>query len=690
MGKEAYFEQDIKARAKEIENPEDVLCIGSLTLTPYSSAARATMLTQHLVQALVPNNPEVPAVSTTHEHMFGEFSHSFKKTTNKFKVYKKIDKHPGYVYTLVVYDSKNNRYDIINRTEAKNLAESYGYKIDNDCIDSFKEGDIIPKNTMLYKSPCIDEHQNYMYGVNAKVVYVVSQETIEDAIVVSESFANKLSTTKVETCTVPFNDNDIMLNLYGNNNEYKSFPDIGEKTKKSIICGVRRRNKLYDQINLKNSNLKKIFPNDDIIQKLGSYTITDIDIWSNKSYDEIPDLPAYSQVKRYYKQILDYYQNIYDILGEIIDGDNDYSDELSRLYAKARDYLNPNCKFIDEDKMFSNMIIEFTMIKSEKLIKGCKLSGRYGNKSVISEVIPDEEMGITEDGIIPDVRIDALGILGRLNSGQCVEQELNWIAEIVRHNMEAETSDKGKLKLLFKFLDLVNKEESKQLKTYLDDLEKSDGKEAIHDFIQEIIDDRIYITQNPMQPITGDGLKELYDTYSPTKTKLIYKDEDGNEYKTLRSVIVADEYILRLKQEPKTKFSVRSKSMINPRSFLPIKSTKAAKSKSIFPDQSNRIGEQELNILLLENDPDAINTFYKSYSTSIEDRRALDLFESDPSKGHIINNKLGKSIPGDMTDAYLKAMGRKLTVEYDESEDMNDDSVDIDIPELPNYIKKLY
>lgn len=685
MSNKAYFAKEVKQRMKELDNPEDILCIGLTSLASYSSSARSSMLTQHLVQALVPNNPEVPAVSTSYEHMFGKFSTSYKTTDSKLKVIKKIKKHDDYVYTLLVYDPKHDMYDIIERHEVKNMAENYGYRYNNEVIDSYDEGDTIPKNTTLYKSPCIDENENFMYGVNAKVVYVVSQETIEDAVVISESFANKLSTTKVDTCEIPFNDNDIFLNLYGDNDNYKCFPDVGEKTKKSIICATRRKNKIMDQLNLKNSNLKKIFPNDDVFQVLDNYRIVDIDIWSNKSYDEIPDIPAYEQVKKYYKRMIDYYTEIYDAFGKLIDGKCKYTKELSRLYAKARDFLDPSCKYADEDKMFSNMVIEFTMMKSEKLRRGCKLCGRFGNKSVISKVIPDEEMGISEDGIVPDIRMDALGVVGRLNSGQCIEQELNWIADKVKNEMKKHNNTKKQLSILMKFIKMINKEEYEKLKEYIENKSSDELKE----FINSILTDRIYMIQSPINCVSGDDLFELYKEFEPEKTTITYKDENGMEYKTIRPLIIADEYILRLKQDPITKFSVRSKSMINPRTFLPIKSTKASKHKIIYSDQSNKIGEQELNILMLGNQPEAIDFFYRSHSSSVIGRRSEALFKEDPDEGFIIDMESDNSRVVDMLNAYFKTMGIRLDIDYDKAMDEPTD-IECNIPKIPGYIKKLF
>ena len=590
-----YFDQQISERVAELDSFEDALCIGKLTLSSYISSARAQMFTQHLVQSWVPKNPEIPRVSTGYEHMFGQFSGAFNKAEHDLDVIKKISKYNGYVYTLIVYDRKKKEYDIIHRNEVKNLAETHGYVINNEVIDSYEEDDMIPKNTVLYRSPSIDEYGNFMYGINGKVIYAISPETIEDAVVVSESFAKKFTVTKVDTCTVPINDNDIPLNLYGDKNNYKSFPDVGEFMKKSILCSTRRRDKLYDQYNLKNSNLRKIFSSDSTYQFMGNWKVVDIDIWSNKPLDEIPDLPAYAQVKKYLINMYSYWNSIYDELGSIINNNCKYSQRLSQLYAKARDYLDEDARYTDDDRMFSNIIMEFTLAKDEPLRKGCKLCGRFGNKSVISQILPDSEMGITDEGIVPDIRIDALGVLGRLNSGQCIEQELNWIADKISSDIIEMGTPNGDIKMIDKqinyilnFIQKINNEQYEELSEFIDNLSYDEKEEFLLDIHNG---SPIYIQQSPIYSVTGDDLYKLYNDYDMKKTNIRYRNANGSKTKALRTVIVSDEYIMRLKQEPITKYSARSASLINPTSFLPIKSLNNRKHKTLFQDQANRINK---------------------------------------------------------------------------------------------------
>lgn len=296
-------------------------------------------------------------------------------------------------------------------------------------------------------------------------------------------------------------------------------------------------------------------------------------------------------------------------------------------------------------------------------------------------------MGVTEDGIIPDIRIDALGVLGRLNSGQCIEQELNWMADLVHQQITKKKDLDKQFDLLYKFLKLVNRDEYNKLKEFI----ANSSKEEQQEFMNDIINERIYIMQSPIYSVTGDDLLELYNEFEPEKVTMTYKDYNGNEYKSIRKMIVADEYFLRLKQEPISKISVRSKGLINPRSFLPIKSTKASKHKTIYPDQCAKLGEQELIVLMLSNDIGALDYFYRSSSSSVDGRRSKTLFTDDPKHGFTIEMPSKNSRAVDMLNAYFKAMGYKLDIEYEEdTEDSEQMNVECDIPDIPDYISDLF
>ena len=60
---------------------------------------------------------------------------------------------------------------------------------------------------------------------------------------------------------------------------------------------------------------------------------------------------------------------------------------------------------------------------------GDKLSGRYGDKGVIAEIVPDDKMPKDKEGRPFEVLVNPLGIITRTNPGQMVEAVLGKIAE---------------------------------------------------------------------------------------------------------------------------------------------------------------------------------------------------------------------------------------------------------------------
>ncbi len=82
------------------------------------------------------------------------------------------------------------------------------------------------------------------------------------------------------------------------------------------------------------------------------------------------------------------------------------------------------------DKLESGIIkqIKIEVAQIRKVLVGDKLSGRHGNKGVISKVLPEEEMPYLADGTPVDVILSPLGIASRMNFGQILETHLGWAA----------------------------------------------------------------------------------------------------------------------------------------------------------------------------------------------------------------------------------------------------------------------
>lgn len=60
---------------------------------------------------------------------------------------------------------------------------------------------------------------------------------------------------------------------------------------------------------------------------------------------------------------------------------------------------------------------------------GDKIAGRHGNKGVVSQIRPVEDMPYLEDGTPVDVILNPLGVISRMNLGQIFETHLGWAAQ---------------------------------------------------------------------------------------------------------------------------------------------------------------------------------------------------------------------------------------------------------------------
>lgn len=76
-----------------------------------------------------------------------------------------------------------------------------------------------------------------------------------------------------------------------------------------------------------------------------------------------------------------------------------------------------------------NELVRVFIAQKRKIQQGDKLSGRHGNKGVISRVLPVEDMPYLADGTPIDVILNPLGVPSRMNVGQLLECHLGWAAK---------------------------------------------------------------------------------------------------------------------------------------------------------------------------------------------------------------------------------------------------------------------
>ncbi|WP_439753727.1 DNA-directed RNA polymerase subunit beta [Floccifex sp.] len=76
-----------------------------------------------------------------------------------------------------------------------------------------------------------------------------------------------------------------------------------------------------------------------------------------------------------------------------------------------------------------NMRVKVYIVQKRKISEGDKMSGRHGNKGVISKILPIEDMPFMADGTPVDILLNPFGVPSRMNIGQILEIHLGYAAK---------------------------------------------------------------------------------------------------------------------------------------------------------------------------------------------------------------------------------------------------------------------
>ena len=619
----------------EIYGGDNMIRMLGPTLLSYVStdSSREYMFTSHAKQTLNLLDPDVPRLSTGMENAIGEESAAFLKLDGTWEVMDIIQKYPGGIYTLVVYNKKTDTYDMIEKKVAENLTEKFGFVYNTDFMDHVQVGDKL-KDPIFYKSTSYDENMNYRYGKNANVYFSTSTDTLEDAIRVRRSWAESVKTVEVDMVQVTVNDNDVMLNLYGDEDHYKTFPDIGEHVKNSVLCATRRINKNHLLYDFQAQNMQVVYSTDADYYVSKDAEVYDIDVYYNGD-EEFPTTLFYQQLKYYYECGCKYADKMYGWASRIKKSGSKYTEIVTFYRSKYQLWTDPDYKWKNKDRAFSNIVVEFKVRSIVSLEAGSKLTGRYGDKGVIGEFTEDmvsdlkesvvnmfadglsdeekaklaKQVQIVDDERMPysdDVKVDILlnssGSVRRLNPGQLMEVEVNFqAAQIQKYIREQCKTREEKEEVIWKFLKLVNEQEMDffwQMYQNFDRIEKVGDyevrftSEASKDaFIKDVEENGFYLVKYPHKPLLYTDIIKIYEAFPFIKPYPIYVNLFGiKKRRVMKDGVIGSKYMLVLKQNSNKNFSARSTFRVN-RSNLPTKDITKKTNRSSYARTPVRLSE---------------------------------------------------------------------------------------------------
>lgn len=203
-----------------------------------TSSSRAQMTSSHLSQSLVINGATQRLIQTGVEREFGKYTFNVKMPCNgvileiieRYSATLGLDAIKENPQTVVIYeDEETKQLGIITLANYCSNHQYFGFQYQAmGGLQQLRVGAFIPKDTVFLDSPNIDEDGGYKLGIQANIALMTHPAVSEDGILISRDMLPKLAFKTYENRVVEWGNKQFALNLYGDNDTYKPFPDIGD------------------------------------------------------------------------------------------------------------------------------------------------------------------------------------------------------------------------------------------------------------------------------------------------------------------------------------------------------------------------------------------------------------------------------------------------------------------------------
>ena len=643
------------------------------------SSQRGMMMSDHVGQSLIVDGCEIPHCFTGFEKKVGKYSIDKTARDQEVQVVAVIPKfilsegsypvHYNPSKTVIYRGMSDGKIGCFDIEDFTTVTDGFGYRnvYGNASINV---GNIINKNDVIVHAPTHEGELYKLFGCNLNVAYMAIPQVTEDGIAISESAAKKLETEGYSTISIDIRPDQIPLNLYGDDNNYKFMPDIGTHVSDDgVVCVLR--SPTADSIihDMSPANLKKIQHLHDKLYRIpAGAEILDIYVSINRKNKPVSTIRTdviYQQAEAYRQKINTYHRSIYKLYQQLVEvSGNEYTDAFSTLaYNAAGELLSAGERLDNTCIMRKNGVlipirnkadIEFIHIdikyRHKRPIRhGFKLTGRFGNKGVVSKIIPDDECPTDAEGFRADIIIDPVSVFNRMNPGQQYEQFINRGNVLLRRRVTEvinTTKDYQRaFDMMLEWANDLNPNYAQLLAEIMPTME--DKISLVNDTIK-----RGFLMNIP--PFTSgiDQQKILYlsDKYNIKASPVTYiiTDENGNKKRvvTKQPVLIGEMFTWLLNKIP----HLRACGIGYINNFrTPVKSSDKYNSISPYPVSALRFGEDEMrNIIAVAGGETAalIHGMYANNKEALDKLAEILLHSPNPSRIPNVGMTLAEIIRG--------------------------------------------
>lgn len=220
----------------------DLFSVCALNAFPgHNSSPRTQMFSSHLSQRLNTTDQSLKYIQTGMEYEFGKYTFSISLPCNARVIrviprYNETQDQYSIEYNpqeIVIYedldDDEQHLIDILDIPRYCSNHQHFGFEYrPTEAYNSLTPKATIEKGTIIVDSPAKLPNGGYMYGKEINVAFMSHEAIAEDGILICRDVLDKFSYLTYESRVVEWGSKKFPLNLYGDENNYKAFPDIGE------------------------------------------------------------------------------------------------------------------------------------------------------------------------------------------------------------------------------------------------------------------------------------------------------------------------------------------------------------------------------------------------------------------------------------------------------------------------------
>lgn len=616
----------------------------------HNSSPRAMMFGSHISQCLVLVNTEEKLIQTKADKELGKYTFAIKAPCNMRVLYV-VERYSRTVegdipfspeLTVIYEDTDTGEYGHISIPHYAKYHQYFGFPYKkNPEMDKILPGMSIPKDTVFVDSIAKKENGGYGYGTNLNIAFMNIPEVSEDAVLISKQALEKLKFKIYETRVVEFGKHGFPINLYGDPDNYKAFPELGETLHESgILMAIRSHNVELTPVNLSKYGVCKYDPYfDEAIYVRGPEgKVIDIKITHTPQAKPFLYSNMEKQMVKYIEGLKRYYARLISIERELRENNKkrggtgeitlkpDFSRLLVEAYSYVDGYWNPttrngvrkvkrNFKGEPVDEFRIEFTIEYTITPDI----GFKLTCQNGGKGVICHIWGEKDMPRDEQGNVADIVVKNTSTINRMNLGRLYEvyigSAIRDTTKRIRDQLNASELEGKSSSEIRKYLESLSDDHiTRVYNEYLEflsivspvqydfysKLSDSEKIEALQDIIEDTI--RVYYPiRKEKEPL--DIIEELNNSkFKPFMGPVTYTRPDGVTYTTEKPIRIGPIYILLLEKIADSLLATNVGRTNHFGVLAPI--TKANKHQLPYRNTPPRTtGESELRVYLTEGGP---------------------------------------------------------------------------------------